>query len=66
MQNLCLHKLVKKVLVLDTLKEDELIISLEMSLDAPAIHETINSLEGFFAWSITVTSWLQLAIHCTQ
>ena len=48
-------------------KEYDLIISSEnMSLDIPAIHETISSSDGFFWQSATVKSWILSAIHCIQ
>ena len=45
-------------------KKNDSIISLEKSLNAPAIYEIINSWEGFFTWWDTVKSLL--AIHCIR
>ena len=37
-----------------------------VSLDAPAIQETISSSDGFFWRSATVKSWIPSAIHCIE
>ena len=47
------------------MKKDDSILSLEMSLDASAINNTINSSEGFFVRSITIKSRIWTTIHCT-
>ena len=47
-------------------KKDNSMISLEMSLNAPAIHEMTSSSDGFFWQSVTVELWILSAIHCLQ
>ena len=52
----------------DTLKKRSLdhLFRKIVSLDAPAIHETISSSDGFFWQSATVKSWIPSAIHCIE
>ena len=44
------------------LRKDDLIFPSEMSLYAPAIHETIRFSDGFFWQSVAVNSWIPSVI----
>jgi len=54
----------KNIMIWKHSKNDDLIISSKMSLDAQAMKWSVLSMDSW--WSATVKSWIQSAIHCIQ
>ena len=54
----------KNIMIWKHLKNNDLIISSKMSLDAQAMKRSVLPMDSW--WSATVKSWIQSAIHCIK